>query len=383
MFKTNQCKKDFLTSSVTEQYNCVVCRVRVGVFANPALFMATENPWKADIIHGYTRECARKHENQVPNDIISVILLFYTPWNELSPHQTPAIAKQPISINSSIWYSTRCYAGEKGMVQYNNTTNKIENIIKYPHDIKPAGHSCCIHKNKIYIINGWKGEIILFEPATGKFTKKLTTSALGQSTSCVVMDDDIHIYNGYGANKYLIYSITNNTIKILNDATTTKQVGGVYFISYTGKVLKFGGRDVSGKDAMDFYESSEINGEEMDDIKWTLREEFEVKHGLTSGGYVLFEDYVITFGGDRAVPGDDNSDIDVSDDIYVLNLKKSEGWIKMKHIKCPLGSQYRAVLDEDENVHLFTRFNKWPNWQESDIKHYSSPVKQVLGQLIS
>ena len=92
------------------------------------------------------------------------------PWRQLLAHQTASISYFAM-INESLWYSTDCRHGEKGMVQYNYKTNKVINIVKYPSDLRIINHSSVAYKGKIYIINGWKGEIILFDPVKEVFTK--------------------------------------------------------------------------------------------------------------------------------------------------------------------------------------------------------------------
>ena len=66
-------------------------------------------------------------------------------------------------------------------------------------------------------------------------------------------------------------------------------------------------------------------------------------------------------------------------EIYVLDLNCNDGWEEMKHIQCPINSNYLAVLTPDNFIHLVTEINVWPNWKESQIKHYTIHVSAILG----
>ena len=274
---------------------------------------------------------------------------------------------------STLWLSTDVRYGEKGIVQYDCNKNKIMNIIKYPINIRAINHFCIAFKDKIYIINGWAEEIISFNTKTHQFIEKLSIPKIGSDASCVLIDDCIHIFNGSGNDKHLVFSITNNTIINLNDPTTTRIAYSVCILSYKGKIIKFGGRNVATKEACDaFYMSSVINAEQFDNIEWVLRPEFAVNHRFSSFGHIIYGDYIVTFGGD------DFEHKGCTHDIYALDLRKDAGWIKLEHIRCPIKSQYRAVLDGNDEVHLFTRFNKWPDWDASEIKHYCISMKDVI-----
>ena len=63
------------------------------------------------------------------------------------------LKEKPIIIgNDCIWLSANDnQKSEKGMIQYNPKTDKIEHIIKYPSNIKPSRHCCSEYNRKIYI----------------------------------------------------------------------------------------------------------------------------------------------------------------------------------------------------------------------------------------
>ena len=91
-----------------------------------------------------------------------------------------------------------------------------------------------------------------------------------------------------------------------------------------------------------------------------------MKYGIFKCGYVIFKDYIMTFGGSLARQV-------YTDAIFVLDLRRDQGWIELQHIKCPLKSNYRAVLDGENNVHLMSTSNEFDR-----IEHYSIPIKHIL-----
>ena len=292
-------------------------------------------------------------------------------WVELLAHQTPAIQPKIIRIGDSLWYSTSYKRAEQGMVEYNYKTDKVINIAKYPENIKPGAHWCCKHGNKIYIIDGKNNhEIILFDPSKHSFKKLIDIPDLGAAPSCVVINDDIHIIGGKkNDNKYIIYSIKQNTIKMLND-TKKSNVYAMISLKYQDKIIKFGGMDCSIKQPVDKLYSTSII-QENNNVVWSLQKQYELKCGINCCGYILFEHHIIIFGGAQKSGN-------YQDAIYVLDLRRDIGWIELQHIRCPLRSSYRAVLDGDYNVHLFTQVNQWPEWEDSVVKHFAIGIREII-----
>ena len=290
-------------------------------------------------------------------------------WKERIAHQTPCIQDKIVRIGESLWYSTSYRRGEKGMVEYNYKTNKIINIIKYPKNMTPGAHCCCSYNNNIYIIDGkYNHEIILFNTSNHSFTKKINIPDIGGGSSCVAIDDTIHICSGNNTAKHIIYSITNNTVRIYDDSTANEN-HAPNLLKYQNNIIKFGGWSSAYQQGLDtFYSTSTTQKQET--ISWTLQEKYRLKRRASSSGYIIFDHYIIIFGGHE-----DNGPY--MDSIYALDLECDVGWIEMKHIKCPLASNYRAVLDGDDNVHLFTQVNQHP-WQKSEIKHFMICIGEIL-----
>ena len=298
-------------------------------------------------------------------------------WTDHSSKPSPVIREKLLKIGTSIWYSSSHKShydkGENGITEYSTTTDSIMNTIPYPDNITPFRQCCCEYNQIIYIIDGEHEEIISFNPSTKHYTKKITIPIkLGMYPSAVSIFDKIHIFDGADNDKkHLIYNITKNTIKVLEDkgATDTKMIG-VCLMKYGNKILRFGG--FGGWSNVDtFMISSEIKEDDDENgLEWDIKEEFKCKQPVTKCGPIVYGKYLILFGGDADV---------YIDTIYLLDLEGDVGWIELKHLKCPIPSAYLAVLTDDNFVHLFTEINEWPEWQESERGHYSIPISTVLG----
>ena len=64
-------------------------------------------------------------------------------------------------------------------------------------------------------------------------------------------------------------------------------------------------------------------------------------------GHILHNNLIIILGGE--------TDDDYSATIYVLDLKKDDGWIEIQKIKCPIPSTYDAVIDAEERTFICNR----------------------------
>ena len=189
------------------------------------------------------------------------------------------------------------------------------------------------------------------------------------------MNDDIHIFGGSNNNKHIIRSIDGkkNDFYSLPDPAGIdgKNIMNQCVVAYRNKIIKFGGKYFD--EIMNcFHISSTIYRNNYKNIKWASPVQFRLPHGLCECGYVLYEHYIITFGGNTP---------QYIDTIYVLDVEKTVGWMKMKHITCPLASNYRAVIDKNQVIHLYSTINKWPNWQDSVVKHFTIPIEQILNGL--
>eukprot|EP01084_Bolivina_argentea_P224534 379656_1 len=297
-------------------------------------------------------------------------------WKPLAAHQTARIRSALIKICDSIWYSTHYNAsqGENGMVEYCTKTNKIVNTIKYTNNSKPIGHSCCEYKNKIYIVDGYAGKIIVFDPLKKTFIKTRRMNQIGFGACCVVVHDCIHIFHGVKNRKHLIYSITNDKLQFSNsdmtDELTISNIKAVSILKYNDKIIRFGGFNADKKRNINkFTMSSTIIADKYNDIEWLVKKNYKLKEPAAQCGYLLYKHYILRFGGFYK---------EFMDTIYLLDLNQDNGWIKLNHVRCPMASQYLAILDSNNYIHLFTTINKFPKWSDSVNKHYSIAIYAIF-----
>ena len=147
-------------------------------------------------------------------------------------------------------------------------------------------------------------------------------------------------------------------------------MGIVCLLNYQDTILRFTGYDYGNKKPSDtFYSSCKMKSNGSGEIQWTMKSKNKLKQGINRCGYIIHDHFIVSFGG--RVDGSK-----YIDNIYILDMKHNNGWIQAKHIKCPLPSLYRAIIDSDNNVHLFTQNNP-----DKVTKHYSMSIKNVLGDL--
>jgi len=259
------------------------------------------------------------------------------------------------------------------MIEYNPTLDKITKICTYPSNLKPAGHAVCEYDKTIYIIDGYNGEIISFNPSLNTFHKNIDIPVIGSFPNAITIFNKIHIFNGSRNTKhYLIYDPVKN--KIINHKINTDKIYLVSTLKYKNQIIQIGGlNQVTNKRMDTFSMSLEIKDNEVENvIKFNTKQQWKLPIPLCGFGHVLFKNFILIFGG--------IADRKYLDTIYLLDLKKSnQGWTVLKHTKCPLKSEYLAVLAAGDNIHLFATLNKYPNWKESERGHYSLPISRILG----
>eukprot|EP01084_Bolivina_argentea_P070676 128514_1 len=296
-------------------------------------------------------------------------------WRDLLATQTSWIYPQIVCIGSSLWYSTAYNAGEEGMVEYSIKFNKILQIVKYPSSIQPDYHSLCRHYNNIYIVDGFAGSITLFNTLTLQFASTTRIPKIGYNAVCMVFDDKIYIFNGHTNSKdIVIYSPKENNFELA--AVMKSHLGSVCILRYNDQIIRFGGFNYDTNQCMDkFIMSSPIKNlktkkNNHSDIHWFEKLTCKLPEPINGCGYILYKDYVITFGG--STHGGKKLD-----SMYLLDLKNTNnGWIQLTHIKCPVKSKFIAVLDENtNNIHLFARVD--------NKKHFSIPINSVLNTKIN
>eukprot|EP01084_Bolivina_argentea_P036736 67927_1 len=271
-------------------------------------------------------------------------------WREHTSFGTCSINYNLINIGDSIWYSTNCNKGQKGMVEYCIKTDSIVSKVKYPDKTYLLDHSICEYNGNMYIIDGRtrKANIMLFSPSTKTFqTMNVNMPKIGTGLLCVVMHGDIHMF---GDSKHLIYSIANNTIQSLNDPTkslTADSSNGCNgaVLKYENRIIRFGGNHSAYIAVDTFFMSSPIKPNQYDNISWEMKPQYKLKKPLYRFGYVIYKHYIITIGGSDYGKGG------CVDTIYVLDLKSNVGWVEVKNVKYPVKNFLLAVLT-GKSIHI-------------------------------
>ena len=149
--------------------------------------------------------------------------------------------------------------------------------------MKPARHYCCQYNDKIYIIDGENGEIILFDPKLGTFSKKCDMVCLGRYPACTVVFDKIHIFSGLEnatniPQYYYTYDIPTNTLDFFEDLDATimmeQAVCRMSVVKYKNQIIAFGGSDGRANDYYELFISSETKPDDQDAPKWTKKEKW-------------------------------------------------------------------------------------------------------------
>ena len=142
--------------------------------------------------------------------------MFDIKWKEHYTVHTPLILPGLIAIGDFIYYSSAHRSldeqSQSGITRIDIKSQKVVETIQYPSHVRPCRHYCCQHNDKIYIIDGEHGQIILLDPSSKKYTKKLDIPRIGRYPCAVVMHDQIHIFNGGSNHQHLIYDIASNSM---------------------------------------------------------------------------------------------------------------------------------------------------------------------------
>ena len=57
-------------------------------------------------------------------------------------------------------------------------------------------------------------------------------------------------------------------------------------------------------------------------------------------------------------------------------MKGINQWVKLQQIKCPIQSEFTAILDSGNRVHIFSQWNN-----NNTTKHYSIPISVVMAEI--
>ena len=301
-----------------------------------------------------------------------------SPWNAHTTTVSNGLREKLfLDGKDSLWLSVIHKKGsdtsENGMIHYNHKSDEIINIIEYPSTIEPFNHCCVPYQQRIYIVEGQDREIIAFNTKSHSFTKKATIPMLGTHPNSVCVFNKIHIFHG-SANEchYLIYDPESDNV--IDRQVHTHKIRGVVVLLYQNRIITIGGFDVTADNYLDtFSMSSTIKQNEVDNVpNFNIIQKWKLPMPLYRFGHIIFQNYLLIFGGFTTGKK-------FVDSIYILDLNNdNEGWKELKHIKCPIPSQYSAVLTNEMNVHLFAGYNN-VIVSKSQRGHYSLPIRTVLG----
>lgn len=220
----------------------------------------------------------------------------------------------------------------------------------------------CRYGECLILIDGTHRVILSFNILTKQFSDQwpVKIPKFGSGCNALVIGNTLHIMNGLSnqQNKYTIISMTNYKVKTFLNAMSPHTIGYVASCHLTKQSNQemfylFGGLDLSmqsNQRISSFYSGSKPSKPDSP-IIWKQSHHYALPLGLDGFGSIHYGSFILIFGGTT-------NHHQNSDDIYISDLKQKEtGWIRSK-LKCPLKSDYVAVLDQQMNVHLFTRLRE-------------------------
>ena len=294
-------------------------------------------------------------------------------WNEHPSPDTYWIAGELVQIGNSIWCSTWYNQGEEGLVEFCEHGNNFKHLVSYPAYVEATRHALCCLNNLIYIIDGKNRQIVSFNPSTYVYTMKLRIAQIGVHPSAIVINDEIHIYHGKSNNSSLsyVYNPKCNAIRKVEDKFAAEGMEGVAIIKYRNELIRLGGWNADNYRYTDRvlygYDCEVIvNGYIHDNFPvdivnlivifyqkgqyhWEICHELKLRYKMYSFGYILYDHWIVTFGGVAKVGGI----TDHIDNIFILDLMdKKRGWIE-SDVGCPAKDGYKAILTSNNVAHLF------------------------------
>lgn len=328
----------------------------------------------------------------------------------------------PIIAGSTIWFA-RSGTGLAGMVAVDPGSGTAASMTPYPASFVTENRfgmrrstPCKLKGDCILLmdVNHGHSNCTMFNTKTRMYSDFFSLEGqLGCGASCVVIGNFLHFFNAAWHDGYIIYTLpfgtTQNVSRQYRDRSTPS-LGSVALVKNDGfykssnktmisrfahnqtgnripsaivdlistfcifELFRFGGFDQEKRDQVDsFYVGTLKNEDPTKPIQWKLVPEYTLLRPLRAFGYIQHNHFIVTFGGEtrewlKTKKCEREFDID---DIYILNLNKSDGWIKSP-IKCPEKATYRAVLDNEERVHLIVI-------HDTEKKHYHMDLKNIIG----
>ena len=332
-----------------------------------------------------------------------------TGWTALPPVR----CKRPrinSSFGTSIWISCDTDI-HTGMVEYDCITNSLKPAIPFKWTAAPVfthpDLSCDYSANQIALV--FHVGIVMFNLTTKQYNERILIPFDSLYKSCIAVGDYIHLFAGEldRRNGYAIFSRKDQTttkfndrscpghcmfaavlkrVKIKSHEEKLKLISGVARIHAkreipdvmiwmickyvsTTEFYKFGGADFRPYSYLGLFCIGHLpNDDPSQPIQWTEIPEFCLHgHGLGSG-VVQKDCYIVTFGGRGELCRE------LSDEIWILNVDAQEQW-KLSPMKCPERSGFVAVLDYQQNVHLFS----WGLMEKNT--HHCIPIDVIIASV--
>ena len=333
-------------------------------------------------------------------------------WTVLTPPQCKIEHRHPMmAFGTSIWMTgigaNRINPNRNcrdGIYEYDCITDTVKAALSC--NFALPERSCCYSANKIAWVSH-RG-IVIFDVTTKQYAKWIPKPS-GSYKSCIAVGDHIHLFNGDldRVSGYAIFSGKDQTKTIFNDRSCLghcmfasvlkrvriksheeklKLISGLARIHAKIEIVdvmisiicqyvsatefhKLGGADFRPYSYLGLFCVGHLpNDDPSQPIQWTEIPEFCLHgHGLGSG-VVQKDCYIITFGGRG------ESRRQLSDEIWILNVDAQEQW-KLSPMKCPERSGFVAVLDHQQNVHLFS----WGMMEKNT--HHCIPIDVIIASV--
>eukprot|EP01084_Bolivina_argentea_P159274 277413_1 len=263
-----------------------------------------------------------------------------------------SIRNTPISTDDGYIY---CSTDYEGLKRFNIKKNKYDQMIKFsPQDQyqlnKFQGH-CCAHLNGfIYFVSHSGSDIFTYDIINDKWkqiddiNRKSWFTSIGYHATAIIVHNNIHLIGGENYN-HIIYNIKQNSIQKTFRFNVMTAEPCIVHHATTNKII--------------------------DDnlVEWIENKNAALITPLWQCGYVLYKNYIITFGGNL------NFGKRVTDRITVIDIYNIDiGW-KISNMKCPKEQVYHAVVSTDQSsVHLFTR---------DGTKHFVISIASLMQDIVS
>ena len=312
-----------------------------------------------------------------------------------------SLSARPIRIGSSLWIVAKKY-----IIEYVFSSDSIRSITEYYTAFESQRKcACCRYKNSIIVPNSdVKSSRIesfsVFDTKTRAFGDPIPfPQKMGKFLSCIAIGDHIHFFHGQNDRNgpYYIYSMIEQKMhavtdckcppapdqywvpdevikmddsyksssKMLISGFVRKRSGGQIPLVIVGLISEFYVFEFL-KINTDCCYIGTTKGNDKEPIQWTVAPEFTLKSPLANFGHVQYGSYIVTFGGAFMDP----RGAIWTDFIYILDLRKNDGWV-LSSVTCPnMGQVYLAVLDDAQRVHLVTK-----SW---GIRQYDYDPKDII-----